>query len=170
MPEFVVSSVSDDLCLRVGRIATKWPVIEKLTSLLLGTCLMADQAAVSVIANAIASSTQAKWIRALLSAREHEAVQNKRVSELLLRFDDIRAERNELIHGIWDQDERNLGVAMVETTNLERNEIIRSRLVTAHDLDDLLGDIDEWIRDYVSLGREIGFPRQRGEASSMFAD
>ena len=58
MPGFVVAPIDDELCVRVGRIVTRWPVLEKLISLLLGTCLMADQAAISVIANAVSVSVR----------------------------------------------------------------------------------------------------------------
>lgn len=137
---------------------------------MLGTCLLADQAAVSVIANAVSVSTQSKWIKALLSAHPHEHVPNKRINELLSRADTIRSERNEIMHGIWDPTGCEPGSAIINTSNLERVEIIRSRLVTTHDLDDLLGEIDAWIEDYVTLGRELGFPRHRGEMTSMFAE
>lgn len=170
MPDFVVSTVEPELCMRLGQIVTKWTVVEKLISLLLGTCLIADQGAMSVVTNSIAVSTQTKWIRALMASHEHEATQNKRVSDLLTHADDLRQERNELIHGMWESDGCDPLTSIVETVNLDRNEIIRSRLVTSHDLDDLLRDINLWIDDYVALGRELGFPRQRGETKSMFAD
>jgi len=44
---------------------------------------MADQAAMSVIANAVSTSTQSKWIRALMSCHPQEGAQNKRVADLL---------------------------------------------------------------------------------------
>jgi hypothetical protein len=170
MPEFVVSPIEDELCVRIGRVVTRWTVVEQLTSLLLGTCLLADQAAMSVISNALNVSTQAKWIRALISAHPYEDAHNKRINELLARADAIRSERNEIMHGIWDPTGCEPGSAIINTSNLERVEIIRSRLVTARDLDDLLDEIDGWIADYVALGRELGFPRHRGETKSMFFD
>lgn len=44
----------------------------------------------------------------------------------------------------------------VETVNLNRAEIIRASLVTTHDLDHHLNEVNEWIEDYVALGRESG--------------
>lgn len=105
-----------------------------------------------------------------MGAHEHEAAQNTRVTALLIRADDLRQERNELVHGVWEPTECETGTSLIETVNLERTEIIRSRFVTTHDLDDLLGEIDAWIVDYVTLGKELGFPRDSGESKSMFAD
>lgn len=168
MPDFVVFPVEDALCLRMGRIITRWTVVEKLTSLLLGTLLFADQGAMSVVTSSVSLSTQSKWICTLIKSHEHEAEQSKPVLELLLRAEDLRNERNELAHGTWDPSDSEAGTSIVETVNLDRTEIIRCRLVTTHDLDDLLDDIDRWISDYAELGRKLGFPRQRGEIKSLF--
>ena len=54
--------------------------------------------------------------------------------------------------------------------SLDRPEVIRNRLVTVHDLDQLMIEIDDWIADYAKLGRELGFPRVRGGGKSIFAD
>jgi hypothetical protein len=151
-----------------GRIVARWTVVEKFISLLLGTILFADQAALSVVANSIAVSTQSKWIRVLLNSIGHEGEQNEPVLALLTRADDLRQERNELVHGMWDSSGCEPGTCLVETVNLDRPEVIRTRLVTTHDLDDLFDDINGWISDYVALGRKLGFPRQRGETKSMF--
>jgi hypothetical protein len=170
MPEFFLSPIPDVLCVRLGRIVVKWTAVEKLTSYLLATCLLADQAAVHVVSNAVSVSTQTKWIRALMSAHPHEDKNNQLVRELLIRADDLRSERNELMHGMWDTTNCEPDTALIETVNLDRPEIIRSRLVTTHDLDDLMREIDGWIDDYVALGRKLGFPRNRGDTKSMFSD
>jgi hypothetical protein len=137
---------------------------------LLGTFLHADQGGMMVITNNIAISTQSKWIRALLSCHAHEAQYNEKVVALLTRADDLRSERNEFIHGIWSPDGCEPKTALVETVNLDRAEIIKGRLVTIEDLNELLIEIDEWIADYVKLGRELGFPRHRGGTKSIFSD
>ena len=48
MPEYVLAPVDDEICLRIGRVVTRWTVLEKSISLLLGTALLADQSAMSV--------------------------------------------------------------------------------------------------------------------------
>ena len=60
----------------------------------------------------------------------------------------------------WHRGDCKSGTAIVMTSNLDRNQIIRSRL--SKTLDDLLRDINAWSEDYVSLGREL-VSRARGE-------
>jgi hypothetical protein len=43
-------------------------------------------------------------------------------------------------------------------------------LITTADLDELLGSMDDWIKDFVVLGRKLNFPRLRGESKSIFSD
>jgi len=170
MPDFAIPIVDSELSSPLGQIIVRWSTLEYLLSLLLGTFLNADQAGMMVITNNIAVSVQSKWMRALMAAHEHEAEHNKRVAALLTRADDLRAERNEFVHGTWTTVGCEPKTALVETVNLERNEIIRTRLVTPQDLNELVVDIDDWIADYVMLGRELGFPRHRGGTKSIFAD
>jgi hypothetical protein len=170
VPDLFQPPVPAELCLRLGQIVTRWTMVEKMVSLLLGTTLLADQAALSVLSNSISISTQSKWIKVLLSNPGTDQAHSNLVIDLLSRADDLRQERNELVHGVWDSTSCEPQTSLVETINIDRTEIIRSRLVTAHDLDDLLRDIDIWLDDYVALGRELNFPRQRDQTRSMFAD
>lgn len=159
-----------DLAIALGRVIVRWSALEYWITLLLGTMLRADQAAMSVVGNSVSVSTQSKWIRALLAGKPEEQAAADEINELLRRADDLRAERNEFVHGIWDETNCEPGTALIDTVNLERVEIIRSRLVTPQDLDDLVGEIDLWIDDYVVLGRKLGFPRHRGQTVSMFSE
>jgi hypothetical protein len=138
-------------------------MLEKLISLLLGTLLLADQAALSVVINTVSISTQCKWIRTLLSVRESEAELSKPVLDLIHRVEDIRQERNEFVHGLWDKSGCERETCLVTTNNLDRTEMIRTRLVTVHDLDDLSNEIEIWIKDYTILGRQLNFPRNRDQ-------
>ncbi len=170
MPDFVRLPVDPELCVRIGQIVTKWTDVETLISWAVGTFMLADLAAMSVVSNSVSVSSQMKWIRALLSPHEHERDENERVYDLLTRAEELRQERNELVHGTWNSERCDPGTCLVMTTNLDRSEMIRERLVTTHDLDDLCSEIDRWIDDYVILGRELGFPRNRGSGKSIFAD
>jgi hypothetical protein len=38
------------------------------------------------------------------------------------------------------------------------------------DLDDLILQIDDWIAEYIKLGRKFEFPRQPGGKQSIFLD
>ncbi len=135
MPELFVAPADDAICLRIGKVVTQWMALEKSISLLLGTLLMAEQGAMFVVTTRTQLSTQIKWMRALLNSHDHEAEQSKPVLELLSQAEELRQERNEFIHGTWDTSGCEAGTCIVSTTNLDRNEIIRSRLVTSHDLD-----------------------------------
>jgi hypothetical protein len=170
MPEFKIPDVDPELALPLGQIIIHWATLEYLLSMLLGTFLFADQGGMLVITNNVAVSVQSKWLRALMARHEHEAEHNRRVVELLNRADQLRSERNDYVHGIWNTEGCQPKTALVETVNLDRKEIIKSRLVTPKDMNDLVVDIDDWINDYVALGRELGFPRHRGETRSIFLD
>jgi hypothetical protein len=170
MPNLGLADVDPELSLPLGQIIIRWSALEYFISMLLATFLNADQGGMMVITNNVAVSVQSKWIRALMASHDHEAHHSRKVVALLERADDLRSERNEFVHGIWDTTGCQPKTALVETVNLDRAELIRSRLVTPKDLNDFLADIESWIADYVALGRELGFPRHRGETKSIFSD
>lgn len=169
MPDLAPTVIDTELTERLGQIVVRWSSLEYWISLLLATMLKADHGGMMVVTNNVAISVQTKWIRTLMSGHAHEAQHSQRVSRLLDRADELRSERNEFVHGIW-QSGPEPRTALVETVNLERAEIIRSRLVTVQDLNELVVEIDHWIEDYVTLGRELGFPRRPGQTRSIFLD
>jgi hypothetical protein len=169
MPDLERPDIDQELSHRLGQIVIRWSTIEYLLGMLLGTLLNADQAGMMIVTNNVSVSTQCKWLRALMSAHEHEEQESRRVIQLLDRADDLRSERNEIVHGIWSNEGCQPRTALVQTVNLDRSEIIKTRLVTVQDLDDLRVDIQEWIDDYIALGRELSFPRHRGQTASIFA-
>jgi hypothetical protein len=170
VPKYGSLPVEPELRARLGQIVIKWTDAESLISWTTATFLMADLAAMSVVSGSTSISAQMKWIRALLSSHYHEDEYNNQVISMLDRAEELRQERNELVHGTWNSDKCETGTCLVEITNLARSEIIRSRLVTLHDLDDLAREIERWTNDFVALGRKLGFPRNRGEGKSIFAD
>ena len=114
MPEVALPpDLPDDLAAPLGRIIVKWSSLEHWVSMLLGTVLGADLAATHVISTNVAISSQSKWIRAIMSCKIHEHDNSLRVSDLLTRADDLRSERNELIHGIlgrrWLRQRHSIG-------------------------------------------------------------
>jgi|ERR1700730_14567551 len=170
MPDLSPTVIDPELTQRLGQIVIRWTSLEGWISALLAHMVQADPGGMMLAVNNVAVSTQMKWIRGLMSVRSHEAEDNARIQKLLERAEDIRSERNELVHGIWDATNCEPGTAMVHTMSLDRPEIIRDRLVTLHDLDQLVIEIDDWIADYIKLGRELGFPRVRGGEKSIFTD
>jgi hypothetical protein len=171
MPELPPAEPLDpELAAALGQIVYRWSSLEYWISLLLTTLVRADPGAMMIVTGNVAISAQSKWIRGLLSGREREAGHAARVIALMDRADELRSERNEFAHGIWDTTGCEPKTAAIQTVNLERTEVIRTRLVTVADLNDLVIGINEWIADYIQLGRELGFPRRPGETKSMFAD
>jgi hypothetical protein len=164
------NEVDRELLWRLGKIVTLWSALEGWVAMLLGTLMGADLGASGYITNSVSDALQIKCIRALLSVHAHKEPATQQVSELLDRADEMRAERNELIHGLWNAQDCEPKTAVVNTTNLDRAEIIRNRLVTEADLDDFIGHIEEWIKDYATLGAAIGFPRNKNSTKSLFLE
>jgi hypothetical protein len=171
MPDFGIPDIDPELAEPLGQIVVRWSSVENLISMLLGTLVFADLGGMQVVTTNVAVSAQTKWIRALLSVNRPDSDSHKeQVEALMARADDLRIERNEFIHGYWDTTGCEPKTALIQTVNLDRNEIIRERLVTKNDLFDLVADINEWIGDYVSLGRQLGFPRHKDGTKSIFVD
>jgi hypothetical protein len=170
MPDFGIPDIAPELAEPLGQIIVRWSGIEYLISMLLGTFVNADLAGIQIITTNIAISTQTKWVRALLSVKPQQGDFNDRVEALLARADELRTERNEFAHGHWDTTGCEPKTALVQTFNMDRKEIFRERLVTPQDLTDLVADINDWIADYVALGRELGFPRRKDGDKSIFMD
>jgi hypothetical protein len=166
----VDNPIDPELLQRLGNIVTLWASVESWIAMLLGTLMNADLAASGYLTNNVSDALQIKCIRALLGVHAHKEPATKDVIELLDRADEMRAERNELVHGIWDATKCAPKTALINTTNLDRAEIIRDRLVTVPDLDQLIVDIETWIKDYATLGAKLGFPRNRGVSFSLFIE
>ncbi|UPJ52490.1 hypothetical protein IVB30_14740 [Bradyrhizobium sp. 200] len=164
------NSVDPELLQRLGKIVILWASVESWIAFLLGTLMNADLGASGYLTNNVSSALQIKCIRALLSVHAHKEPATKGVIDLLDRADELRSERNELVHGLWHTMGCAPKTALVNTTNLDRAEIIRDRLITVSDLDQLVDDIETWVKDYATLGARIGFPRNRGVPASLFVD
>ena len=163
--------IDPELLVRLGKIVTIWASVEAWIAMLLSTLIGADLGGASIVTNVVSNSTQIKCIRGLLSVsafREPEATIE--VTTLLDRADDIRIERNELVHGIWTAEQSPAGAAMIHTSNLDRVEVMRDRLVTVADLDALIEHMEEWIIDYAKLGARFGFPRNKNATQSILLE
>jgi hypothetical protein len=164
------NEVDPELLQRLGKIVTQWAALESWIAMLLGTLMNADLGASSYLTNSVSAALQIKCLRALLSVHAHKEPATKDVVDLLDRADEMRTERNELMHGLWHTNGCAPMTALINTTNLDRAEIIRDRLVTVADLDQFVEDIETWIKDYATLGAQIGFPRNRGVPASIFVE
>jgi hypothetical protein len=139
-PEVTHFVLPTDIRLALGDIVVVWARIEALIAELLSVLLKADHGAMYVLNQDIASGTQMKWIKTL-SATQFNANTLANLQILFDRIDAARGERNAYIHGVW-ADGVEPGTARVQTVKLDRAEIVREELVTAPDLNDLIGEIE----------------------------
>jgi hypothetical protein len=170
MSDLTPTVVDSELTARLGQIVIRWASAEAWICALLATLVKADHGAMMLITNNIPTATQTRWIRGLMARHPDEAPSNKRVVKLLQRADEIRGRRNELMHGLWDTTNCEPKTAKVQTVNLERSAPVIIRLITIEELDQLVVQIDNWIAEYIKLGRELGFPKRPGDAKSMLLD
>jgi hypothetical protein len=161
--------VDPELIKRLGQIAINWAVIEEWLGHMLGTLIDADLGGASVLTNEMGAAAVIRALKNCIAIYEAKDPELKVVRELVEEADELRAERNIYIHGLWEPG-KEPQTALVQTTGWQRPEIIRSRLVTITDLDQLLAEFDDFMRSYVELGIRFRFPRKRGETDSIFLD
>jgi hypothetical protein len=170
MPTTAFSTVEVELTSRLGQIIINWAVIEEWLGHLLGTLLDADLGGINILTNEMGAATVIQAIKTVISIHEPKQPDLQIVRELIDEADELRLERNNLVHGLWDPTNCEPGSCLVETTGWKRAEIVRGGLVTTAELDQLLADFDHWIEDFVTIGRRFNFPRRRGETKSIFSE
>lgn len=161
------SSIASELAWRLGQIVMRWSAVEGCLSHLLATLVNADPVALSVITDGMTNSTQAQSIRTLLYVQLHNEAGIGEMLDHLTKADDLRADRNALVHGLWDATGCQKGTCQVQSFKRGR---FTSWLVTTSELDELIGAINKWTVEFIALGQKFGFPRRRGEARSIFND
>ncbi len=92
-----------------------------------------------VVTQNVSANTISAWIRTTIEFRNTPPEVANEIREILNEYDELRAERNSLIHGLWGTDKSGPGTVMVQTVRLNRNTPIVDRLITTADLDDLIG-------------------------------
>jgi hypothetical protein len=162
------SNIDPKFTSRLGQVAINWAVIENWLGHLLGTLIDADLGGASILTNEMGASTVIKAINIILDINEPEQPELKAVRELIKEADELRLDRNELVHSIWETTP-DPDACSIDIIGWQRAEIVRSRIVTTTDLDQLLADLDHWMEEFVVLGRRFSFPRKRGEIKSIFA-
>ncbi|UPJ25884.1 hypothetical protein [Bradyrhizobium sp. CW1] len=169
MPATKFSAIEADLTSRLGQIAINTAVIEEWLGHILATLIDADPGGLHVVTNDLSIGTIIQSIKTVISIFEPTRPDLSELRELIEDADEIRIERNEFVHGLWDQTNCAPGSALVQLTNWKKAEVTRERLVTTAELQELLVDCDDWLERFVILGRKFGFPRRKGQAKSIFA-
>jgi len=170
VPDMSPAEIDPELTQLLGQIVIRFASVEDWLALLLATLVGADPAPMAVVTTNTANSSHIQWILTLLSIHIHKQPELQEVVDLVKRADELRGERNPLVHGIWDPTNCEPGTCLVNTARWERTEVIRNRVVTVADLTELVSDIDEWIADFVAIGKKFAFPRRRGGTKSIFDD
>lgn len=170
MPDLTPAKVDTELTSRLGTIVMKWASAESWLSYLLATMVEANPGAMSVVTNEMSASLTIQIIKTLISVHEHKQPELSAVRELIEDADELRQQRNEYAHGVWNPEGCEPKTCLVNIVNWKRKEISRSVLVTVSDLDQLAIELDEWIAAYIDLGKRFGFPRRAGETQSIFFD
>lgn len=164
------TKIDPALSARLGDIVIKWSSIEEWIGYLIATMTDGEPGAMSVVTGEMSSSLSIQIVRTLISIHEHKEPELAKLRELVDRADRLREERNEYVHGIWDSTDCEPDTCLVSIFNWKRAEITRTVLVTVSDLDNLAVELDNWVADYVALGKQMNFPRRRGETKSIFLD
>ncbi len=130
---------------RLGRLIVHWAYVERLIGDLFTATLTAagarqpiDPGSLLVVTQGVSQATLTDWTRTMIEARYTPPDEADELCGVLKEADELRAERNVLAHGLWGTDKSPPGTAMVQTTRLERRDMIRDRLITTADLDDLI--------------------------------
>lgn len=134
--------IEPELLQRLGLIVVRWSLIEGWVADLFVRMTGGDGGSMMVVTSNVSQSTLIGWIRTLLDSSQTHIYDADKIRNVLTEIDDIRIERNALVHGIWTT-EGPANSAIVQTVRLERSTIIREEVVTTADLDDLAQRIVE---------------------------
>jgi hypothetical protein len=143
------------LMLRLGGIVILWSHLENWLGELLSYLLGANPALMHVVIDNVSSSTVTDWIRTLLQAPNVPIPASAELNALLTEIDNLRAERNALVHGKWMFEDE---VALVQTIKWSRAEVVNQTVVTKLDLEQLSASIGEALDAFRELGIRYRFP------------
>jgi len=149
------AQISDELMVLLGKIVVKFAYLEMMVSDLFVHMTKGEPAAMVVVTSNASQNAISGWIRTLLDLLEQQPEWSNDCRKTLTEIDEVRRERNNLIHGHWTPNETG-STALVHTARLERSEVLRSELVTALDLNDTLNNIQNVTIYFVSILRSAG--------------
>ena len=136
------SDLDPEMLQLLGAIVVKWSYVELFVSDLFVYLSRGAPHAMVIVTSNVSQSSLSSWIRTLLDLLECPMSWEKDIREALAEIDEMRPERNALIHGNWIVGDE-LGVATVHTIRLERKEVIKTELVTVSDLEAFLDRIHD---------------------------
>ena len=129
-----------------GRIITQWSYAEASLSHLVAFLTGAQPHLLHMVTQDVSASSLVGWARSLVRALvPSNSPDHARLLALLGECDSVRADRNNLVHGMWKPGTEP-GTAVVRTIKTDRSDIILDALWTSHDLTDLLNRVNAQIR------------------------
>lgn len=126
----------------LGLIVIRWSLVENWVNDLFVSMTEGEPGYMYVVTANVSQNSIIGWIRTLIDIKRPPLDLVTEMQEVLTEIDEIRAERNALIHGLWGT-EGAPGSVRVQTVRLERTAIVKDEVVTAADLHDLIDRILE---------------------------
>lgn len=137
-----VREIDPEFLQLLGLIVIRWSLVENWVNDLFVAMTEGNKGAMIVVTSNVSQNAIIGWIRTLLRISQTPFELAQEITETLDTIDEIRLERNGLIHGLWTT-EGGAGAITLHTVRLDRREIIKELVVTASDLRDLVDDILE---------------------------
>lgn len=148
-------SMSGPLMETFGRFVTQWSILDRLIGYAFVSVAKADSVYSLVFTQSIMASTIQGWLRTTANLHYAQHPDLAAFNEVLVEIDELRADRNALVHGLWKRGvEPN--TAIVQTIRLERSEIVKSELLTVADVEQLVSDTINLIARFNDLARRMG--------------
>lgn len=154
MPE-ETRPIEPELLERLGRVVVTWSVIERWISELFIFITKGTPGLMYVVTESISQSTLTGWNRTLLDIVDIPTEILDELRDILNEVDELRAERNMLVHGLWGTSGPADSV-VVQTVRLDRKDIVRDVVITASDLDDLIDRILQLHARFFTVAVAVG--------------
>ncbi len=122
---------------RLGRIVTNWAAIEAFQAEFLAHLLQADPGSMYIMTQNVSAKTVTGWIRTMTPIRLSDQESQQRIADLLTEIDEVRADRNAVVHGLWST-KSSAGTILIQTVRWERAEVVKGEIWTLADLDELI--------------------------------
>ena len=120
-----------------------------------------DPGSLLVVTQGVSPSTLTDWIRSLLKARPTSELIEAEVRGLLKDADEVRKERNALVHGLWGTGKSPPATVMVQTVRIGNDVPIRDQLVSASDLHTLIDEMLYVAERFQTFLHTHGLPHHR---------
>jgi hypothetical protein len=151
-----VKQLTDEFRILLGSIVESWAYVDAIVNEMLSFMCRADPGSMYAITQTVAASSVSSWVRTLVEVKFTDDSNRQTILDLLTEIDGLRAERNIVVHGLWNMDATD-DAAIVQTMRWDRREVTRFELMTRSDMEDLRSRIDDARLRIGRLGLFMGF-------------